>query len=465
MITRIEIDGFKTFSRFELDVGPFLAVLGPNAAGKSNLFDAIQFLRRVTEDSLTVAVQEARGDLVDLFRRRGDGSRVPQMAFAVEVLLEPKVRDPWGTEVKLTQTRIRYELTISWREDVDGNIRLFVEREEASPLRRRSRDLVKRWSANREFVNSFILDGGRTSNFLETGEDAARGRFFQIRQDGVQGRARPAEAAEATVLSSMTSAEFKHLYALKQEISSWRFLQLEPNSLRLPGERFGEDRLLPDGSNLARVLSRIQRETASAVRPSGVLSDISTDLAALIPGVVGVSVQENPQTKKWEVNVHTDDEGTFRADVASDGTMRVLALLAALYDPKYRGLICFEEPENGVHPFRLKRLVKYLRQLATDPSSPDQSGEPLAQIILNSHSPIVLRALPAEDCIFVDPESIIETIESDGGSRRVKSRGTRYRRLIPRDQPPLLASQATAFVTSSEIDRFAAAAALEDEVS
>ena len=42
MLTRIEIDGFKTFEDFAVDLAPFVAILGTNAAGKSNLFDAIQ---------------------------------------------------------------------------------------------------------------------------------------------------------------------------------------------------------------------------------------------------------------------------------------------------------------------------------------------------------------------------------------------------------------------------------------
>ncbi len=44
MITRIEIDGFKSFLNFELDVPPLLALIGPNASGKSNFFDALTFL-------------------------------------------------------------------------------------------------------------------------------------------------------------------------------------------------------------------------------------------------------------------------------------------------------------------------------------------------------------------------------------------------------------------------------------
>lgn len=63
MLTRIEIDGFKTFKDFALDVPPFLAVIGPNAVGKSNLFDGLQFLRDVTDRGLSAVVQAARGGL------------------------------------------------------------------------------------------------------------------------------------------------------------------------------------------------------------------------------------------------------------------------------------------------------------------------------------------------------------------------------------------------------------------
>jgi AAA15 family ATPase/GTPase len=44
MLTRIEIDGFKTFEDFGLDLKPLTAIVGPNASGKSNLFDALRFL-------------------------------------------------------------------------------------------------------------------------------------------------------------------------------------------------------------------------------------------------------------------------------------------------------------------------------------------------------------------------------------------------------------------------------------
>ena len=88
MITRIEIDGFKTFDRFVLDLRPFTAVVGPNASGKSNLFDAIKFVSRLAQTDIREAMLELRGRPEELFRRTSTG-RSDRMAFAVEVLLEP----------------------------------------------------------------------------------------------------------------------------------------------------------------------------------------------------------------------------------------------------------------------------------------------------------------------------------------------------------------------------------------
>ena len=116
MITRIEIDGFKTFDRFALDLRPFTAVVGPNASGKSNLFDAIRFVSRLAQTDIREAMQELRGRPDELFRRTSAG-RADRMAFAVEVLLEPRGVDPFGTSFDLRTQRLRYELEIwaSWR--------------------------------------------------------------------------------------------------------------------------------------------------------------------------------------------------------------------------------------------------------------------------------------------------------------------------------------------------------------
>src|SRR5579859_7173299 len=61
MITQIEIDGFKTFKDFKVELAPFQVIVGPNGSGKSNLFDALQLLSKLAEFDLTTAFQALRG--------------------------------------------------------------------------------------------------------------------------------------------------------------------------------------------------------------------------------------------------------------------------------------------------------------------------------------------------------------------------------------------------------------------
>ena len=120
MLTRIEIDGFKSFENFGMDVGPLTVILGPNASGKSNLFDAIRLLSRLAETDLRTAVTDLRGEPHELFRMQPDGDPGKAMSFAVEVLLASEGRDQWGAPVQLKHTRVRYEVHIERRRDDRG---------------------------------------------------------------------------------------------------------------------------------------------------------------------------------------------------------------------------------------------------------------------------------------------------------------------------------------------------------
>jgi predicted ATP-dependent endonuclease of OLD family len=61
-----------------------------------------------------------------------------------------------------------------------------------------------------------------------------------------------------------------------------------------------------------------------------------------------------------------------------------------LYDERFQGLLCFEEPENGIHPYRIKAMVELLRLLSTDFEDEDDL---LRQVIVNTHSPVLLHGL------------------------------------------------------------------------
>jgi predicted ATPase len=96
LITRIELDGFKTFQDFKLELSPFQVIVGPNGAGKSNLFDALHLLTLLAGTDLRSAFQELRGDAVELFTTFPNGQAVNKMTLAVEMLVNRKVQDSWG---------------------------------------------------------------------------------------------------------------------------------------------------------------------------------------------------------------------------------------------------------------------------------------------------------------------------------------------------------------------------------
>src|SRR5437588_11571678 len=101
MITQIEIDGFKTFKDFKVELAPFQVIVGPNGSGKSNLFDALHFLSSLTESDLSTAFQAIRGYTNELFTKLPDGNSVDRMRFAVEMLLDRKVQDDFGQSAEV----------------------------------------------------------------------------------------------------------------------------------------------------------------------------------------------------------------------------------------------------------------------------------------------------------------------------------------------------------------------------
>lgn len=449
MITRIEIDGFKTFERFAVNLSPLVVILGPNASGKSNLFDAIRLLSRLASTDLRTAVKGLRGEPRELFRRHHDGGPGTHMHFAVEVLLNPEVGDPWGATVQIKHSRVRYVVEIQLRTDERGIERLVVSKEEARPILRKDDAWHPRDRLPSPQFRQAFMRYNRLKPWLSTErtEDASA---FNIHQDGHAGRKRSAEAAEATVLSSITSAEFPHLYALREELRSWRFLQLDPVLLRRPSATTASEILEPDASNLPTVLARIKAETSSDANPNGVLAEIAADLGSLIPGVIDLEVEEDQRNREYKVNIGMRDGPPFSSQVVSDGTLRILALLALLRDPKHRGVVCFEEPENGVSPFRLRAMISRLRELVTDPLAAQVSrDEPLTQMILNSHSPVVLSSLEPSEMLFAD---VVSTIDPQTGTL---GRKTRVRAVQPSDQGELaLAENPGETVSRFEVARY-----------
>lgn len=411
MITRIEIDGFKSFENFELDLRPLTAIVGPNASGKSNLFDALRFISQLSQTDIRSAMQDLRGEPEELFRKTMLGS-AERMQFAIEVFLEPKGKDAFGNDFEVKAQRLRYELELSIVKGNDGHPRsIVVTNERCHPLRKADdratylKNLpIKYNSSVRPFIR--ISDAG----------DA-----IEVRQDGRQKHGRPMSfstgEASRSALSTITTAEFPHLYALRESLTNVKFLEIHPQGARNANDRFEDRNLKPDASNLSAVLARLKEETADSDRGAGVLSDIAADLSALIPSVSSLDVRNDPALRQYSFSVNFVGEMNFSSRVISDGTLRLLALLTLLNDPERKGTLCFEEPENGVHEGRIPTLIELLRDAAN--FSLEYSEMSSFQILLNTHSPKVMQSLLDIEIVAAD---MVVDIDPKSGTRQIRTR-------------------------------------------
>lgn len=381
MITRIEIDGFKSFYDFQMDFQPFQVIIGPNGVGKSNLFDAIMLLARLAEGgNLYDAFRSSRGEVQEQFARMPNGERTHQMRFAVELLLEKTIEDDFGITEEVSSTRVRYELVIERRRDQNFE-RLYVTEEDLTHITRDNDTWVNYIAGD---ITPWIIRE-RRSPYISTDE-----RHINKHQDRRSGRKQefPRGNIAQTVLSGITNVEYPTAYAVRQEMLNWHFLQINPEELRTPSDVFApSDQLAADGSNLASILYRLKEQEPF------LLNDISRDMTNVVPGILSIDVDTVAERKEFLIRAETSDGNQFSSRVLSDGTLRLLTLVTLRNDPHYRGVLCFEEPENGVQPQRLDNMLDVLRSLATD----FDRDTHLRQILINTHSPAFMARMTSDE--------------------------------------------------------------------
>lgn len=389
MITKVYIDGFKSFSQFTMEFSPLTVIVGTNASGKSNLFDALHLLSNLSKMDLRTAFssKQLRGEVSELFTKYDDVSSAKEMHFIVEMLVSRTVRDNWGAEEELKTPRMRYELRIVKVHNEMGYEDLSVAFEELSSIPTDKDEWAKRYLKKRPTLWKRQKGGGSGKPYIYT--ELEKGiPTIKIRQDGGRsGRSVLANAVNQTVLGSINSVDFPHIYAAQQEMANWNFMQLNPELLREPTRydaNYTGDNIGHAGENLAAALFRLNSQDTFLMRK------IVMRLSSFLPEYKKLSVRDDKANKQFVFDLQNADGKYFSSRVLSEGTLRLLVLCVLLYDDKYQGLLCFEEPENGIHPARMEAMVKLLSLLSSDFTEEEST---LRQVIVNSHSPVLLKCL------------------------------------------------------------------------
>lgn len=352
MLSRVEIKNYKSLASTVVSPDRFTVLVGPNGAGKSNFVDALRFVSECLTGSIALPIR-SRGGL-SAVRRKSRGH-------------------PW-----LFGFRLGIELTSGQFADFSFEI----------ATQPRGAFEVKQ---ERCIVQSAL--GPRHQYEVESGK-------FKQEVPGIKAKIEPDRLA-LTVISA--TEEFGPVY---DYLCGMRFYSLSPDKIRGLQEPDLGEVLKPDGSNAAAVLREIRKE-----KPDD-YNRLCRLLSKVVPGTSSaeyVSVGQK-ETILFKQEVEGDMwPWAFNSESMSDGTLRVLGILLAVYQMSPPTLIAIEEPEATIHPAALDVLVDILKD-----------GSHRAQILITTHSPDILdnKSIKDSEILVVESTKGKTTIAPmDGKSR------------------------------------------------
>jgi len=424
MLTRLRISGFKNLLDVDVRFGPFTCIAGANGVGKSNLFDAIMFLSALADRPLMDAALSVRdpggrnADVRSLFFRQGDFV-LPAMEFQAEMIVPKEGNDELGQHATATATFLTYTLRLGLRMGVSSvqsdALELLHEELNYIPIGSAKQSLWFGHSAA-HWRKSVLVGQRRGAPFIST-EDSKGTLLVKLHQDGNQGRPqlRDASRLPRTVLSVANAAESKTALLARVEMRSWRLMQLEPTALRRPDEFSASPFLGADGSHVAATLHRLAHgrmrendgELPNPGRTAAVYARVANRLGELIDDFGSIEVERDERRELFTLHALARDGSRYPARSLSDGTLRFLALAVLAEDPEASGLVCMEEPENGIHPERIPAILRLLHEVSMDVGLPVGPENPLRQVVVNTHSPSVVAQVNDDELLVAEPWQIL----------------------------------------------------------
>ncbi len=414
MLTRLQVSGFKNLVDIDVRFSAFTCVAGANGVGKSNLFDAIKFLSALADRHLLEAAKSVRdeggraSDMRGIFHRMGNKYE-DEMSFCAEMIIPSEGVDDSGQKAKAANTFLRYSIKLAYRIDEDWASlgKLEILNEELTHITKGEANQHIAFPHKPAWRNSIIQAKRRVPYLISTHEE--ENRIIRSHQDGRHGRALPHIASNLTrtVLSLANAVESPTAALARNEMRSWRLLQLEPSALRQPDDFISSNQIEADGKHLAAMLYSLARSNGSQANgktreenTTRVYSEVAGRLAELIDDVYDVTIDRDEKRELLTLLVSGRDRTLHPAKSLSDGTLRFLALSVIELDAKTQGVLCLEEPENGIHPARIPAILKLLQDIAVDVTDSVSLDNPMRQVIVNTHSPAVVLQVPDESLLI-----------------------------------------------------------------
>jgi predicted ATPase len=330
-----------------------------------------------------------------------------EFRIAAEMIISPSVRDDFGRPAEANSSYLRYEVRIGYEAAPSrGSLSRLV-------LLAESLDYITEGEAAgklrfplsaREFRKQAILNKRRTPSGYISAQETSDGQTeILIHQEGgSRGPAQraPAGTAPKTIVATSNTSATPTILAVRREMQSWKFLALEPSAMRNPDRFHTDPHVTASGGHIAATLNRLGGEAeARGEEREAVYAKIAQRLRELVP-ISEIDVEVDEVRRLLTVEAKETTGVKLPASSLSDGTLRFLTLAVLVADPDAQGVVCIEEPENGIHPAKMAEMVRLLRDLAVDAKKPPGVENPFRQVIIATHSPVFVQLQSQDDLLF-----------------------------------------------------------------
>jgi predicted ATPase len=374
MLKRIHIKNYKSMRETEVHLQPLTVVFGPNSVGKSNLFDAINLIARmVSEKSLKDAFSNHRGlpleSVNQEYTKTVPDDEAYRMQFEVDVILSPKTIESVETRIRMLRKGLEDNETHKETKIITNpHLRYKVEIE-VLPTSGEVRVCDERLVA----LKQNAPDEKSRNAFLEKTTDKKKVPKLSLR---LEGQSRPTLfdiGMNHTVVSTeLYAPHYPHITALKEEMKRCHIYYFEPRELMRAASAIADvERPGPHGEDLATFYHTLM------LRSVNQFNNLRSVAKTILPRLEDISI-DRTSNKELFLSIK-ENGGNFSNRLISEGTLRVLGLVAVMSPTTGSTVIGYEEPENGVHPRRLNAIAELLLNVHSEDR----------QVLVNTHSPIL----------------------------------------------------------------------------
>ncbi len=387
MLSLVEARNYRCLRYIRRPLDRFHVLVGPNASGKTTFLDVVAFLGDLVSEDLDYALDERTSKFSDLLWAHQGNS----FELAVEVQIPEEQREKLGDS---KYDRMRYEVSIQM--DIAANeVSIVAERgwlmigdAQTTPQRTLFPDLP-------EVPESILVSKNRANTKMAFSKNPTGNDNYYAHGHKTGGRWSPSFklGTRKSTLGNLPEDEENH------PVSTWfkQFIgggveSIVLNSLKIrrasaPGQGTG---FRPDGSNLPWVVESLLEESPERV------SDSTNHLHTAPPDLTSVRTVLRDDDRHRYLMLRYQDALDVPSWMASDGTLRLMALTLPAYLNELKGAYLIEEPENGIHPKAIETMYDSLSHVYD------------SQVLMATHSPVILG--------IAEPRQVLCFAKTDEGA-------------------------------------------------